>query len=469
MFEKKVFRIKRINQMEKESIYLNPLTKLGKGSYGMVYKTMIHHEPFAVKRNLIDRPVSFLGSIRELDLMMRLKHPNILRITHFLIGKPFTDPIEEEDLKDDQIHFVFELGLYDLHKSIYHYHNAENFLRLMMADILLGLEYMHQRGVIHRDIKPSNILIFKTNTFHAKICDLGLSKPYCAQGKQSQRIMTSCYRAPEVIQCLPYDSKIDLWACGCVFFEMVCKKRLVLPILDDNQLLLEEIQKLLTDDYYLSFIPSTLTPEFISPFISLLRNLLVTSPFDRYDANQSLSHPFFEPIRVYIDSIQSKYQSIQSKPYRLTIQSNHTRKEFCELFSHSLENDYKQSWYKHRTYFLAIDLMDRYLNYCSKNDIQCPNVKLYYYLLMYLSIKFFTTSGAVPYFHTFTKGEWDEKEEWFQIELFLVEKVFQYKIYRSTVYDWHKNKTLSQHEVSRLFSLLLFEPEKVNQKYIHEI
>jgi serine/threonine protein kinase len=80
MFEKKVFRIKRINQMEKESIYLNPLTKLGKGSYGMVYKTMIHHEPFAVKRNLIDRPVSFLGSIRELDLMMRLKHPNILRI-----------------------------------------------------------------------------------------------------------------------------------------------------------------------------------------------------------------------------------------------------------------------------------------------------------------------------------------------------------------------------------------------------
>jgi hypothetical protein len=88
---------------------------------------------------------------------------------------------------------------------------------------------------------------------------------------------------------------------------------------------------------------------------------------------------------------------------------------------------------------------------------------------MYLSIKFFTTSGAVPYFHTFTKGEWDEKEEWFQIELFLVEKVFQYKIYRSTVYDWHKNKTLSQHEVSRLFSLLLFEPEKVNQKYIHEI
>jgi serine/threonine protein kinase len=449
-----------------ESIYLNHLTKLGKGSYGIVYKGMIHNQSVAIKRNLVDDSINGLGSIRELDLMLRLKHPNILSITHILYGQPFPKEKLENEIKDDQLHFVFEIGLYDLHKLIYQYQVNQNFLFKMMIDILLGVEYMHQRSVIHRDIKPSNIIIFKNNnTFQAKLCDFGLSKPFCFQGKQSPRIMTSCYRAPEVIQGLPYDEKIDVWSVGCVFYEMICRKRLIVPIIEDNEQLAEEVNKMLTSNYYWSTLPSEATTQ----FKHLLSKLLEVNPSERVSAKEALSDSYFDSMRTYIETIQQRYQHVGAKNRIIKISSRKERVAFCQLFQQSLQQDYSQSWYKHRIYFLAIDLMERYLLWCEKTNEPILNhtkIKLMYYVMMYISVKYFTSTNTIPYFETFSRGEFKDCTE---EEMLLIEKVLHYKVYRVTVYDYHSKKTLSTDKIKQLFTNLLFEPEKINGKRLDQV
>ena len=54
------------------------ISKIGKGSYGVVYKAKIDDKLFAVKRNLADDTIDFVGCIRELDILLRLNHPNIV-------------------------------------------------------------------------------------------------------------------------------------------------------------------------------------------------------------------------------------------------------------------------------------------------------------------------------------------------------------------------------------------------------
>lgn len=92
--------------------------------------------------------------------------------------------------------------------------------------ILKGLEYMHNNNIIHTDLKLDNILIDKNildikydTDINIKICDFGTS--HHTKDKCDYNIGTIDYSAPECIIGLPYGKGIDIWATGCILFELI--------------------------------------------------------------------------------------------------------------------------------------------------------------------------------------------------------------------------------------------------------
>ena len=103
-----------------------------------------------------------------------------------------------------------------------------------------ALEAAHDRGIIHRDLKPANIMI--TPAGAVKVLDFGLAKAIGAEGESRQNsansptitsastqlgviLGTAAYMAPEQARGTPVDKRADIWAFGCVLFEMLTGQR----------------------------------------------------------------------------------------------------------------------------------------------------------------------------------------------------------------------------------------------------
>lgn len=90
---------------------------------------------------------------------------------------------------------------------------------LIITQVCLGIDSIHEAHVIHRDIKPDNILFDSRCT--AKIGDFGLSKARSSSQSQVDSFAgTIEYMAPEILKEEKYDSKIDIWSLGVVFYEL---------------------------------------------------------------------------------------------------------------------------------------------------------------------------------------------------------------------------------------------------------
>jgi serine/threonine protein kinase len=156
--------------------------------------------------------------------------------------------------------------------------------RFLAAEILLGLQYLHQViHVMHRDLKPENILIDSEG--HIKLTDFALAK---IGVKQTYSFCgTKCYFPPELITNKGYDYMVDYWTLGCLVFEMLVGRP---PFYHSNQNILYNM--ILTDDYNRNLIEDDVTADFIS-------RLLEKNPATRLGSKgiqEIISHPFFESI-----------------------------------------------------------------------------------------------------------------------------------------------------------------------------
>jgi len=321
--------------------------KLGEGTYGIVYgcQSPSSKKDKAVKRNLIEAEVSFVGSIRELDIMAKLRgHPYIIYIETVSIGNPFRNvmmsPLQEKERKsqkDDKFHFVFNRALLDLDCHIRQKPEPNYFLlQRFMIQILLAVEYIHGRKIIHRDLKQSNILIFgnphNIAELYVQITDFGLAKPMTEQVQNTPCVVTSWYRAPEIaLGWTKYTTKSDMWSAGCIIYEMIARAPFLYNVPDDNQQVVSRIlgrlpNPLSTETYNKMIVnnpakvqPNTAAQPYrrqsyfqqfnfrpaalaaftqagcdITQFCKLLDSLLEFDPDKRLSATQALDHPFFK-------------------------------------------------------------------------------------------------------------------------------------------------------------------------------
>ena len=100
-----------------------------------------------------------------------------------------------------------------------------------MKQLLQGLEHLERHSVLHRDLKPANILLNREGEL--KIIDFGLARyANCDYIREEKRqftvnVTTPLYKAPELyLGEKLYTSKIDVWAAGCIFIEILTKKAL---------------------------------------------------------------------------------------------------------------------------------------------------------------------------------------------------------------------------------------------------
>jgi len=208
-------------------------SRIGKGAYGSVFMAFdqVRQESVAIKKcsQLFKDCTDCKRNLRELAILSRLQHPNVVRIFDMFV---------DGDVNDfDSVNIVMELCSNGDLKTLLHklcLTPAQS--ELMIYHHLSGLAYLHSAGIYHRDLKPQNCLLSKDGTL--KICDfnlatsavedpspLDISKPPPPQPLERQltrHVVTRWYRAPEIILLQKqYDEAIDVWSAGCICAEIL--------------------------------------------------------------------------------------------------------------------------------------------------------------------------------------------------------------------------------------------------------
>ena len=88
---------------------------------------------------------------------------------------------------------------------------------MFSKEIVSGLQYLHSNGIIFSDLKPANIFINEYGSL--KLTDLGACKRINEIDDQPRK-GTPCYMSPELFDNSPYSFQSDLWALGCIMYEL---------------------------------------------------------------------------------------------------------------------------------------------------------------------------------------------------------------------------------------------------------
>ena len=89
----------------------------------------------------------------------------------------------------------------------------------LFIQILFGLNYLHEQKIVHRDIKASNI--FVDSEGRVKLADFGIARVIDhTMRTHTQALGTPRYLSPELCANKPPTTKSDIWALGCVLYEL---------------------------------------------------------------------------------------------------------------------------------------------------------------------------------------------------------------------------------------------------------
>ncbi|XP_046955516.1 serine/threonine-protein kinase Nek11 [Lynx rufus] len=194
--------------------------KLGSGSFGTVYlvsdKKAKQGEELKVLKEISVgelNPNETVQANLEAQLLSKLDHPAIVKFHASFVEQDnfciITEYCEGRDL-DCKIQEYKEAG-----KTFPESQIIEWFIQL-----LLGVDYMHERRILHRDLKSKNIFL-KNNLL--KIGDFGVSRLLMGSCDLATTLTgTPHYMSPEALKHQGYNTKSDIWSLACILYEMCC-------------------------------------------------------------------------------------------------------------------------------------------------------------------------------------------------------------------------------------------------------
>ena len=217
--------------------------KIGEGGMGAVYRA----EDTRLRRavaikvlpvELTDDEERLARLKREAQLLASLNHPNIATVHGFGDVTIDDDPaggaprritfLVMELVEGDSLHERAALGPVEWREAV----------RIAIG-IAAGLEAAHEKGIIHRDLKPANVQLAADGS--VKVLDFGLAKAFEADGSSSMDLSasptvaaatrtgvilgTAGYMSPEQARGKPVDKRADIWALGCVLYELLTGRR----------------------------------------------------------------------------------------------------------------------------------------------------------------------------------------------------------------------------------------------------
>ncbi|VAI45935.1 unnamed protein product [Triticum turgidum subsp. durum] len=164
--------------------------------------------------NMDPESVRFMA--REIHILRRLDHPNVIKLEGIVTSR-----------LSHSLYLVFEYMEHDLAGLAVTpgLRFTEPQVKCFMRQILAGLHHCHGRGVLHRDIKGSNLLIDDNGVL--KIADFGLATFFDPAKTQhlTSRVVTLWYRPPELLLgATEYGVAVDLWSTGCILAELLAGK-----------------------------------------------------------------------------------------------------------------------------------------------------------------------------------------------------------------------------------------------------
>lgn len=252
----------------------------------------------------------------EIKIHRSLDHENVVRFDRYFEDK-------------ENVYILLDIchnqSLSDLVRRRKRLHEVE--ARYYIHQLVLGMEYVHQKGVIHRDLKLGNL--FLTERLGLKIGDFGLAAQVFYEGERKKTVCgTPNYLAPEVLEGNNGHSyEVDYWSIGVILYTMLCGR----PPFESPEVK-QTYQKIKQGVF--SFpdhldIKST-TKQFI-------RQCLILDPSRRMNLQEMLAHDFFTsvplPTQIPVSTLVCPPAEAFCKQFALVEQRDHSQSSGKIFFS----------------------------------------------------------------------------------------------------------------------------------------
>ncbi|XP_066264089.1 uncharacterized protein [Branchiostoma lanceolatum] len=254
---------------------------VGKGAYGtavlyrkkdddslVILKEINMHDLTASERQM---------ALNEVKVLAMLDHPNI--ITYY-------DSFEEDGVLMIEMEYA-DGGTLAKYVGQRETPLSEKEILFMFQQIVAAIRHIHEHNILHRDLKTANIFLTKEGVI--KVGDFGISKMMTSANHGANTVLgTPYYISPEMCEGKAYNDKSDIWALGCIMYEMACLHRTFegsnLPAL---------VNKIMNGQF------APVKGNYSHEFKDLIQDMLQREPQYRPSANELLYHRLPELMARY--------------------------------------------------------------------------------------------------------------------------------------------------------------------------